>query len=230
MNSLYELEKKLGYTFKQPDLLRVALTHRSFLNECSGEARICNERLEFLGDAVLEIAVSEYIYINYPSLGEGKMSQIRSVVVCESGLYSLAKELGLGKFIYMAHGEAGSGGRDKPSILSDAMEAIIAAVYLDSDFNTAKDFIIKHIEKYIASAVNNKKSDSDYKSRLQEYALSKADKINYVLIDESGPDHQKTFTVEVLYNNEISATGIGTSKKKAQQQAAKAMLEKLKSN
>ncbi|MBQ6998890.1 MAG: ribonuclease III [Clostridia bacterium] len=229
MNNLHELEKKLGYTFKNAAFLRDALTHRSFLNECSSEARVCNERLEFLGDAVLEIAVSEYIYKNYPDLGEGKMSQIRSVVVCESGLYAFAKEMNIGKFIYMAHGEDSSGGRDKPSILSDAIEAIIAAVYLDSDFNTAKDFVIKHFEKYIVSAINNKKSDDDYKSRLQEYALSKAHKIDYILIKESGPDHEKVFTVKVLYNDEISSTGTGTSKKKAQQQAAKAMLEILKS-
>ncbi len=228
MNNLNELEIKLGYTFKNKGLLRDALTHRSFLNECPSNERVCNERLEFLGDAVLEIAVSEYMYRNYPELGEGKMSQIRSVVVCENGLYSLAKDIGLGKFLYMAHGESSSGGRDKPSILSDAVEAILAAIYLDSDFVTAKNFVTKHIEKYIVSAVNNKKSDDDYKSRLQEYALSKSHKINYVLIDESGPDHEKMFTVKAVYNDDLSATGTGTSKKKAQQQAAKAMLEILK--
>ncbi len=228
MNNLQELEKKIKYTFTDSTLLRDALTHRSFLNESPDKKRVCNERLEFLGDAVLETAISDYIYAHYPQLGEGKMSQIRSVVVCERGLYTFAKEIGLGEHLYMARGEESSGGRDKPSILSDAVEAIIAAVYLDSDFITAQRFVITHLEKHIISAVENKKSDHDYKSRLQEYALARGHKVDYLLIDESGPDHEKVFTVEALYNDEITATGSGSGKKKAQQQAAKAMLEILK--
>ncbi len=226
MNNLHELENKLGYSFKNPKLLRDALTHRSFLNECS-DKRICNERLEFLGDAVLQTSVSDYIYKNYPDLGEGKMSQIRSVVVCENGLYMFAKEIDLGKYINISHGEELSNGREKPSILSDTVEAIIAAVYMDSDFITAYGFVISHLEKYIISAVANKKSELDYKSRLQEYALSIGGTVEYRLIGESGPDHDKTFIAEAVYGS-IKAQGSGSGKKKAQQQAAKAMLEKLK--
>lgn len=228
MEKLHQLEQKIEYSFSDTSILRDALTHRSFLNECADKSRVCNERLEFLGDAVLETAVSDYIYNHYPNLVEGKMSQIRSVVVCENGLHAFAKEINLGKYIYMAHGEASSGGREKPSILSDAVEAIIAAVYLDSDFKTAQDFVIKHLEKYIISAVENNKSERDYKSRLQEYALSKGHSVEYRLISESGPDHDKTFVTEAVYNNEITAKGSGSGKKKAQQQAAKAMLEILK--
>lgn len=228
MKNLHELENSIGYTFSDSNLLRDALTHRSFLNECTNKTRVCNERLEYLGDAVLETAISDYIYKHYPDLGEGKMSQIRSVVVCETGLYAFAKEIELGKYIFMAHGEESSGGREKPSILSDAVEAMIAAVYLDSDFETAHEFVIKHLEKHIISAVENKKSDYDYKSRLQEYALAKGHNVTYRLIGETGPDHNKTFEVEAVYNNKITAKGSGSGKKKAQQQAAKAMLETLK--
>lgn len=228
MPNLQELEKKIGYTFNNRNLLRDALTHRSFLNECADKSRVCNERLEFLGDAVLENAVSDYMYKSYPKSEEGKMSQIRSVVVCENGLYAFAKELEFGKHLYMSNGEDSSGGRDKPSILSDAVEAMIAAVYLDSDYETARRFVIRHLEKYIISAVENNKSDQDYKSRLQEYALSKGHRVEYILIGESGPDHDKRFTVEASLNNEITARGSGSGKKKAQQQAAKAMLEKIK--
>lgn len=228
MPNLHELENKIGYTFNNKDLLRDALTHSSFLNECSDKSRVCNERLEFLGDAVLGTAVSDYMYKHHPESGEGKMSQVRAVVVCENGLYAFAKEVGLGNFLYVAHGEDCSGGRDKPSILSDAVEAMIAAVYLDSDFKTARSFVIKHFEKYIVSAFDNNKSNLDYKSRLQEHTLSKGHSVKYRLIGESGPDHDKIFTAEVSLNNEIVAKGSGLTKKKAEQQAAKAMLEILK--
>ncbi len=227
MKNLHKLESKIGYEFSNISLLRDALTHRSFLNECTDKSRVCNERLEFLGDAVLETAISQYIYTRYPHLEEGKMSQIRSVVVCENGLLLFAQEMGLGEYLYMAHGEESSGGREKPSILSDAAEAMLAAVYLDSDFETAQGFIIRHLEKHIISAVEHNKSDQDYKSRLQEYALSKGHKVEYRLLGENGPDHDKTFTAEVIYNGK-TAVGSGSGKKKAQQQAAKAMLEILK--
>lgn len=228
MDKLKELESVLGYTFKNRRLLTDALTHRSFLNECPDKSRVCNERLEFLGDAILETVISDYIYRRYSELEEGKMSQVRSIVVCEEGLYAFAEEIALGKYIYMAHGEEHSGGREKPSILSDAAESIIAAVYLDSDFITAQEFVIRHLEKQIISAVENKKSDRDYKSRLQEYALSRGKRVIYNATGESGPDHCKVFSVEAIYDGKHKTNGSGTSKKKAQQQAAKAMLELLK--
>ena len=228
MKTLKEFESKTGYAFKDSSLLKTALTHRSYLNEDSSKSSVCNERMEFLGDAVLQIAVSDYIYMKYPILEEGKMSQMRSVVVCENGLFELAKDWGLGDFLFMSSGEEATGGREKSSILSDAVEATIAAVYLDSDFFTAKDFAIRHLEKYIISAVENKKSEQDYKSRLQELAMAKGHKIEYSLIDATGPDHEKTFTVKATYSDGTNATGIGRGKKKAEQQAAKKLLEKLK--
>lgn len=228
MTNLHNLEKEIGYTFKDISILKSALTHRSYLNESSGEATVCNERMEFLGDAVLQLTVSHYIYKNYPQLTEGKMSQIRSVVVCESGLFEIAKKLNLGKYILMAHGEELSGGREKPSILSDAMEATVAAIYLDSDFNTVQNFVISLFKEYIVSAVKNNKSDLDYKSRLQEFATAKNGRIDYKIIDESGPDHAKIYTAEVRYNEKITAQGTGSGKKRAEQEAAKFLLEKLK--
>lgn len=230
MTKTENLEKQLGYSFKNKSLLQNALTHSSYINEFPNSGCQCNERLEFLGDAVLEIAVSDYIYHRFPQLEEGKMSQYRSVVVCENGLYAFAKEINLGKYLNMAHGEDVSGGRNKPSILSDAVEAIIAAIYLDSDFSTARDFVISHFEKYILSAVENHKNNLDYKSRLQEYVMATAHSspnlIKYVLLSETGPDHNKSFKMKVEYGK-FSASGIGSSKKKAEQQAAKNLLETL---
>ena len=228
MTNLHNLEEKIGYTFKDISILKDALTHRSYLNESSGKSTVCNERLEFLGDAVLQLTVSDYIYKNFSELPEGKMSQIRSVVVCESGLFEIAKELNLGEFLLMAHGEELSGGREKPSILSDAMEATIAAIYLDSDFKTVQSFVISLFKKYIISAVKNNKTDLDYKSRLQEFVTAKGGKVDYKIIDESGPDHAKVYTAEVRYNEKITAQGTGSGKKRAEQEAAKLLLDKLK--
>lgn len=228
MTNLKTFEKIIGYEFKNIALLRESLTHASFLNEANENHGDCYERLEFLGDSVLQITVSDYLYTNYPSLSEGKMSQIRSVVVCEEGLFDIAKEFNLGKYIFLSHGEEMSGGREKASILSDALEAVIAAIYLDSDFGVAKNFIIKHFEKYILSAVENKKSEQDYKSRLQEFAMAKGLKVSYDIIGQKGPDHDKTYTAKVTLSNGAYAVGDGSGKKKAEQHAAKILFEKLK--
>ncbi len=225
--NLAELEQTIGYTFKNRSLLTKALTHRSFLNESGDKSCESNERMEFLGDAVLETAISTYLYKNYPHIDEGKMSKIRSIVVCEEGLFDFATDIGLGKYLIISRGEDLNGGRKKPSILSDAAEAVIAAVYLDSDFNTAFDFILSHLEKYIKAATKNE-GNSDFKSRLQEYASSHGDDVQYMVIDESGPEHDKIFTVSLIYNGKKAVTASGHGKKKAEQQAAKLMLQKLK--
>ena len=229
MQDIKKLEDKLGYSFKTPSLLHNALTHSSFVNETPDPTDLSNERLEFLGDAVLQLAVSDYIYKNYPHLEEGKMSQYRSVVVCEEGLFELAKELDLGNFLNMAKGEENTGGRKKASLLSDATEAVIAAVYLDSDFETAKGFVISHLEQYIISAVDQNKNNLDAKSRLQEFVMAKSNsgkhRVDYILVGEKGPDHNKSFVIKAVYDGKISAVGEGSSKKKAEQQAAKELLK-----
>ncbi len=224
--SMAELEARIGHTFADGSILKVALTHRSFLNESKGKAKSSYERLEFLGDAILESAVSDYLYRHYPDIDEGKMSKIRSTVVCEEGLFALAQKLGLGEFIYMSRGEALSGGRSKASILADVIEAIIAAVYLDSGFDTAYKFILTHFEEAIAFAVGNF-SGGDYKSRLHEHAAINGDRVSYEVIGEDGPEHEKVFTVALLYNGTRQVVAEGMGKKKAEQQAAMLMLQKL---
>lgn len=225
--NLAEFEQIIGYTFQNRGLLTKALTHRSFLNESGDKTCQSNERMEFLGDAVLEATISTYLYKNYPHIDEGKMSKIRSIVVCEEGLFDFAIDIRLGEYLIISRGEELSNGRRKPSILSDAAEAVIAAVYLDSDFNTAFDFILSHLEKYIKAAVNNE-GNFDFKSRLHEYASSHGDDVQYMVTDESGPEHDKVFAVSLIYNGKKVVTASGHGKKKAEQQAAKLMLQKLK--
>ncbi|MBE7012649.1 MAG: ribonuclease III [Ruminococcaceae bacterium] len=225
--NLNELERKIRYTFKDRKLLTTALTHRSFLNESHGKSKESYDRLEFLGDAILEAVSSDYLYKNYPLIDEGKMSKIRAVVVCEAGLFAIAEKIGLGEYIFMSKGEEMSGGKNKPSILSDVTEAVFAAVYLDSDFDTAQRFILYHLEDSIKNAVKNSDNNPDYKSRLHEYATSHGDKLNYVVIREDGPEHEKVFTVAINYNGKQEVTAQGLGKKKAEQQAAMLMLKKL---
>lgn len=225
--NLSELEGIIGYSFKNPALLNKALTHRSYLNEAADKKRKSNERMEFLGDAVLQVAISTYIFMNYPDIDEGKMSKIRSTVVCEEGLFDFAGDINLGEYIFMSRGEEMNNGRNKPSILSDAAEAVIAAVYLDSDFETAYSFILSHLKKYIKAAVSND-GNSDFKSRLHEYASSRGDDVQYNVIGESGPEHNKIFTVALIYNGKKTVTAKGHGKKKAEQQAARLMLQTLK--
>lgn len=224
--SFAELENRIGYIFVDKSILKTALTHRSFLNESRGRAKSSYERLEFLGDAVLEAVVSDYLYRYYPDIGEGKMSKVRSMVVCEEGLFSLAEQIGLGEFVYMSHGEELSGGRGKPSILSDVIEAIIAAVYLDAGFDAAYKFILTHLEKSIRYSIAHIASN-DYKSRLHEYAAVNGHRVSYEVIGEEGPEHEKVFTVALLYNGKRQVTAEGMGKKKAEQQAAMLMLKKL---
>ena len=212
-----ELEEKIGYIFDNISLLNEALTHSSYANE-HGKTRVdCNERLEFLGDAVLSAVVARHLYETMPSVEEGELSKHRAALVCESSLAVFARDIGLGEYILLGKGEAKSHGEKRDSILSDCFEAVIAAIYLDGGMDAASRFIHKHVlgEKLAADAAR------DYKSELQEVIQQNPEeKIKYVHVGESGPDHNKVFTVEVWLNSNVIATAAGRSKKAAEQNAA----------
>lgn len=228
MAELGEFEKIIGYKFKNISYLKNALTHTSYINEHKNNPGGSNERMEFLGDSVLGLSVSEFLYKNYKNLPEGVLSKIRASVVCEDSLAKLASRLRLGEFLYMGRGELMSGGGFKPSVTSDAMESVIAAIYLDGGFDTAKGLVLAWLEESIIEAAEHKGRETDYKSRLQELCQSKGFVPQYVLTSESGPDHNKTFVSRVCIEDGRYADGAGSNKKKAQQMAAKAMLDMLK--
>ena len=217
-----ELESKIGYTFKNRKLLKIALTHSSFANE-SGGRYVSYERLEFLGDSVLGIITSDYIFRTFPHLPEGELTKLRATLVCEKQLCVFSQELGLKKFIKLSRGERHCMGQNRPSILADVFEAICAAIYLDSGMEEAKNFVLK----FIVPAVKNPKIQNakDYKTDLQEIVQKNpGETIEYVLIKEEGPDHDKKFTVEAKISNNPVGRGSGKSKKEAEQHAAKAAL------
>lgn len=219
-----ELQKSLNYKFKNPDLLKEALTHSSFANEHKGKGIKCNERLEFLGDSVLSLVVSEYIYRQCPDFPEGELTKLRASLVCEDSLYNFAKQINLGKYLILSRGEQHNKGAQRPSILSDAFEAVIAAIFLDGGKEPAADFIlsfvIPEIKKY------KKHPAKDYKTTLQEIIQKNpGELLEYVLVGESGPDHNKHFVVEVHLNSNVIGKGGGKSKKQAEQQAAREALE-----
>ena len=223
---MQELEEKLGYHFSDKALLNNALTHSSYANENKYEGAESNERLEFLGDAVLGVVVAEYLYKNNPNLPEGKMTRLRAELVCEKGLNAVSEKLGLGAYLLLGHGEEQNGGRKRPSILADAVEAVIAAVFLDGGMETVKRLINEWILKPLEAGESG--DDRDYKTRLQELVQKKSGQVlGYKLLSESGPDHAKSFEVEVILNGEQISTGKGKSKKDAEQAAAKYALEKL---
>lgn len=219
-----DLQNKIGYQFKNPALLNEALTHSSYANEHKSQHIKYNERLEFLGDSVLSIVVSDYIYKNCPELPEGELTKLRASLVCEKSLYEFAKKIDLGKYLILSKGERNNGGADRPSILSDAFEALIAAIYIDGGIAPAS----KHILNFVIPAIKNskKKKINDYKTTLQEIIQKNpGEKLEYVLVKESGPDHNKHFFVEVHLNSNVIGKGGGKSKKEAEQQAAREALE-----
>lgn len=219
-----DLQNKIGYQFKNPALLKEALTHSSYANEHKSQHIKYNERLEFLGDSVLSIVVSDYIYKNCPELPEGELTKLRASLVCEKSLYEFAKKIDLGKYLILSKGERNNGGADRPSILSDAFEALIAAIYIDGGLAPAS----KHILNFVVPAIKNskKKKINDYKTTLQEIIQKNpGEKLEYVLVKESGPDHNKHFVVEVHLNSNVIGKGGGRSKKEAEQQAAREALE-----
>ena len=216
-----ELEKIINYSFKDDKLLYRALSHSSYANESKSEGS--NERLEFLGDAVLSIIVSDRIFKNYKQLPEGELTKIRASLVCEKSLFEFAKEIQLDKFILLGRGEKLNHGNQRPSILSDAFEALIAAIYLDGGLESATKFVLGFVDKEIAT--NHINSFNDYKTNLQEIIQKNPEeKVEYVLVDECGPDHDKKFTVEVKLNGQTIGTGFAKSKKMAEQNAAKEAL------
>lgn len=215
--NLDDLEERIGYRFKDKELLRNSMTHSSFSNECQLQKFTCNERLEFLGDAVLEITVSDYLYHLTPELSEGKMSTTRASIVCEATLALCCKEIELGSYILLGRGEEHTGGRERSSILSDAMEALIGAVYLDGGITSAKEFIYR----FILNDIDNKKLFFDSKSILQEWVQAEGSgPLVYHLIDESGPEHARIFTMEARLGGTVIGTGSGRTKKAAEQEAA----------
>lgn len=217
------LEKELGYSFKQSDRLTTALTHSSYANE-SRKNISSNERLEFLGDSVLSLVVSDYLYKNYSHLAEGELTKLRASLVCEKSLSEFAKAINLGGHLLLGKGEQITGGAGRPSILADAFEAVIAAIYLDGGIEPAGKFIMRFVEPAIVS--HKPKAFRDYKTTLQEIIQQNPEeKLDYILVGESGPDHDKRFTVEVHINSNIIGKGNGRTKKDAEQHAAREALE-----
>ena len=223
---LEELEKKLGYHFHDRRLLEQALCHSSYANERHMDRLLNNERLEFLGDAVLELATSEYLYLNYPEMPEGEATRTRASIVCEQTLALCARDLGLGTRLRLGKGEELTGGRERDSITSDAMEALLGAIYLDGGFANAKEFV----HHFILNDIEHKKLFFDSKTILQEQIQSETEEpLRYELIKEEGPDHNKRFTVTVSLGNDILGTGSGRTKKAAEQEAAyRAILKRQK--
>ena len=221
---LEELEKSIGYIFKNKELLKKALRHKSYANERNLES---NEKLEFLGDSILEFLSSKYIYENYKYLTEGEMTKVRATVVCGKSLSKIARLHNFSDFLYLGKSEQKTSGANRPAILEDSVEAIIAAIYLDGGLEQAEKFIVENLKEEISKATKHV-GDKDYKTVLQEKLQEHGDvKIKYKTIGESGPDHDKMFIVEVEVNGKFLAKGKGKSKKEAQMQAAKKALENL---
>ena len=214
---MVEFEKNIHYTFNDKELVRTALTHSSYANEKKGKIRF-NERLEFLGDAVLQLITSEKLFKENPNMPEGKMSKQRAALVCEDALAGYAHEINLGDYLNLGKGEETTGGRKRPSILSDAFEAVIGAIFLDGGMEPAKKFVLHFVDAAHLSL-------QDYKTLLQEIIQQNpGEKLSYVVTEESGPDHDKQFTMEVHLNSNVIGKGTGKSKKHAEQAAAKEAL------
>ena len=224
MRKLNELEKVLDYRFKNPAHLRLALTHSSYANELRSHKAEYNERLEFLGDSVLGVIISEYVYKKNPDFKEGELTKTRSKIVCESTLAEVASEIELGEYMLFGKGEALTGGRTRRSILADAFEALIAALYLDGGFEVVRPIIFKLMGEQI-DLVEKGLIVDDYKTHLQEVVQMKKDnRIKYELLDEKGPDHRKSFRTAVKINTVVIGIGEGRSKKESEQEAAKMAL------
>lgn len=224
---MFTLEEKLGYRFKNRALLENALQHSSYANEHRGAGMRSNERLEFLGDAVLGVVTADYLYKKHPDLPEGDLTRIRAALVCEESLHEVAQGLNLGRHLKLGRGEEQGGGRERPSILADATESVFAAVYLDGGMEAAAALIHRVLlDKEREEAVEERRRD--YKTELQELVQRKSGStLSYRMVGSSGPDHAKVFEAAALLNGEAYSTGTGHSKKEAEQSAARAALEKL---
>ncbi len=220
---LKNFEKNIGYSFKDIEHLKIALTHKSFIDE--EPTSPTNQRYEFIGDTILDYDLSLFLFDNYPNLDEGSLTKIRSGAVDQNSLVNLAKEIDIGKFLFMSKPEESTGGRDKSSILEDAVEALIAAIYFDGGLEEVNKFISKFIYPLIDKLSKNP-GQKDYKTRLQEYYAKKGQKVTYTAKSE-GPDHNKQFNAQVILENKIIGKGIGKSKKNAEQMAAKDAFSKM---
>ena len=220
-----DLETAIGYRFKIITLLQNALPHSSYANERWHDSLMSNERLEFLGDSILGMVVAEFLYRNYPDRPEGELTRMRADMVCETALNRVAEEIHLGEHLLLGHGEEHGGGRKRVSILADAVESVIAASFLDGGMEPARSFI----QRFVLTHVPEKKlQHTDYKTALQELIQQKKNQvITYELVGQSGPDHDKHFSVQVLLNGKPIGTGAGTSKKRAEQDAARDALSKI---
>ncbi len=216
-NNIRSLQERIGYLFADEKLLKQALTHSSFTNEQKINKTEDYERLEFLGDAVLEMVSSQFLFHEYPKLSEGQLTKLRASLVCEPALAFCARDIELGRYIRLGKGEEMSGGRERESITSDVMEAVIGAIFLDGGIDKAKDFILR----FILSDIENKQLFYDSKSNLQELMQGTLKKeFHYELLEESGPEHEKCFVVEVIMEDKSLGRGLGRTKKAAEQQAA----------
>lgn len=223
--NLQKFEEEIEYKFKNIELLKTAFTHTSYAHENKIES---NEKLEFLGDAILEFTVSDYLYKNYKKLKEGEMTKVRATVVCEKSLHKIAEKYHFNELLYLGKSEKLSGGNHKPAILADSVEAVIAAIYIDAGLEQARNFIIENLKESIEEASKNV-GQKDYKTVLQEELQKHGSvKIEYRIIKEEGPDHDKTFVAEVSCDNKYLATGTGNTKKQAEMEAAKQALENKK--
>ena len=221
-----DLEAALGYKFQNITLLQNALTHSSYANERWHNSLLSNERLEFLGDSILGMAVAAYLYHHFPDRPEGDLTRMRADMVCEASLAVIAHRLNLGEHLLLGHGEERFGGRSRASILADAVESVIAAAYLDGGIEAAKAIITRFV---LCNVPATKLQNVDYKTSLQELVQQKKNQtLCYRMVSESGPDHDKVFTAQVLLNDNVVGEGTGSSKKRAEQDAARVALEKLK--
>lgn len=224
---LLELSARLGVKFKDLTILHKALIHSSYANEAKEKNIVHNERLEFLGDAVLELASSTYLYMQFPQMPEGQLTKTRASIVCSSSLAELARTLHLGDYLLLGHGEEMSGGRDRQTNLEDVFEAVIGAIYLDQGWDVAKDYVIRQLMP-LFKQVEQGAILKDYKTILQEVVYQEAQQtVSYELVSTSGPDHDKTFTFNVKITGKVMGTGTGRSKKDAEQKAAKEALAKI---
>ena len=224
------LEDKIEYKFKNTELIRTALTHSSYSNELRAKkiSINCNERLEFLGDSVLSIIVSEYLFIENKYLPEGELTKLRAELVCEKALFKYATSIELGAYIFLGNGEEKNNGRNRPSIIADAFEALLAAIYLDSnnDKETVARFLLPFIKNEIGEIESAGRNTTDYKTALQQFVQqTEGDFLEYIVVAESGPDHNKVFEVEAKLNSNVIGKGKGRTKKDAEQNAAKQALE-----
>ena len=228
-DGLDEIQRRLGYRFRRSSLLNEALTHKSYLNEAKETGELDNERLEFLGDAVLDLVVSEYLLSAFPDAAEGELSKLRARLVSEKTLARVARRIGLGELLRLGRGEMKTQGHSKPSILADTLEAVFAGVYLDGGLDAAAASVKAVFSEELASCDRSLLARGDFKTDLQELCQREFEMLpHYRTIRETGPDHEKQFEVEILIRGERYGVGVGKSKKEAEQMAAKHALEKLK--